>query len=85
MNKNENQALLDLCTLNQLEEHSVGTEEDQTEWQQAIKHSKRRVMYRIRAKLPPVDPSAEQDHLYRNHAPDCAIVLNAGYDCSCGR
>jgi len=78
MSKNDNQDLLDLCTLNQLEEHSVGTEEDEAEWKQAIAHSKQRVMHRIRAGLPPVNPSMAQEHRERNHVPDCTDP-----DCIC--
>ncbi len=66
MEKNDNQDLLDLCTLNELEEHSTGTEEEETEWKKAIMHSKRFVMNTVRGKLPDVDPIVEEVHRERN-------------------
>lgn len=46
--------LLDLCRLNEMEEHGTSTEEDQKELKEAIDHSKKRVMSRIRFNQPKV-------------------------------
>ena len=65
--KNENQDLLDLCTLNQMEENIKDSSAvDRDETLRAIDWKKRQLVERIKQNSPPVAPDAMKKHREEN-------------------